>query len=390
MRNEIFLDNSSTTRPYDEVIDFMGVISKEVYGNPSSLHRKGIEAEREIKKSRQIIADSLRVNLNEIYFTSGGTESNNLAIMGYLSGNQRKGKHIITTSVEHPSVMEVYEYLKGIGYTVDYLSVDDAGVVNLEELKAKITDETSLISIILVNNEVGTIQPIDEIIRIKDSINRNTAIHVDAVQAFGKIDIFPKSTRIDMVSMSSHKIHGPKGVGALYVNKSLKINPLILGGGQESLLRSGTETVHAICGFGKAAEITFSNLKENYKEVETLKNTLKKEIYNNIEGFKIISPDISSPYIINIAFEGIKSEVLLHHLEERDIFVSTGSACSSRKKIYSRVLKAMGISPQYIDGAIRMSFSAYNTEEEILTVVNALKEILLRIRKTSAQRKCKR
>jgi len=390
MRNEIFLDNSSTTRPYDEVIDFMGVISKEVYGNPSSLHRKGIEAEREIKKSRQIIADSLRVNLNEIYFTSGGTESNNLAIMGYLSGNQRKGKHIITTSVEHPSVMEVYEYLKGIGYTVDYLSVDDAGVVNLEELKAKITDETSLISIILVNNEVGTIQPIDEIIRIKDSINRNTAIHVDAVQAFGKIDIFPKSTRIDMVSMSSHKIHGPKGVGALYVNKSLKINPLILGGGQESLLRSGTENVPGICGFGKAAEITFSNLKENYKEVETLKNTLKKEIYNNIEGFKIISPDISSPYIINIAFEGIKSEVLLHHLEERDIFVSTGSACSSRKKIYSRVLKAMGISPQYIDGAIRMSFSAYNTEEEILTVVNALKEILLRIRKTSAQRKCKR
>ncbi|HOV25446.1 MAG TPA: cysteine desulfurase family protein [Pseudobacteroides sp.] len=390
MRNEIFLDNSSTTRPYDEVIDFMGFISKEVYGNPSSLHRKGIEAEREIKKSRQIIADSLRVNINEIYFTSGGTESNNLAIMGYLSANPRKGKHIITTSIEHPSVMEVYEYLKSIGYTVDYISVDDAGIINLEELKAKITDETSLISIILVNNEVGTIQPIDEIIRIKDSINRNTAIHVDAVQAFGKIDIFPKSIGIDMVSMSSHKIHGPKGVGALYVNKSLKINSLILGGGQEALLRSGTENVPGICGFGKAAEITFSRLKENYKSVEALKNTLKKEIYNNIEDFKIISPDNSSPYILNIAFEGIKSEVLLHHLEERDIFVSTGSACSSRKKIHSRVLKAMGVSPHYIDGAIRISFSAYNTEEQIVEFVDALKEILGRIRKTSTKRRCKR
>ncbi|KNY25753.1 cysteine desulfurase family protein [Pseudobacteroides cellulosolvens] len=389
MNSEIFLDNSSTTKPYDEVIDLMGYISKEVYGNPSSLHRKGIEAEREVKKSRQIISDSLRVNLNEIYFTSGGTESNNLAIMGYLYGNQRKGKHIITTSVEHPSVMEVYEYLKSTGYTVDYLNVDSNGMVNLDELKSKITNETALISIILVNNEVGAIQPINEIIKIKDSINKNTVIHVDAVQAFGKIDIFPKSAGIDMMSMSSHKIHGPKGVGALYVNKSIKLNSMILGGGQESLLRSGTENVPGICGFGKAAEITFSKLKENYKLVEALKNTLVKELNNNIEDYRIISPDESIPYILNIAFGGIKSEVLLHHLEEKNIYISTGSACSSRKKIHSRVLKAMGIPPKYIDGAIRISFSSYNTEEQIITTVNSLKEILPRIRKTSAQRSCK-
>ncbi len=389
MSSEIFLDNSSTTKPYDEVIDLMGYISKEVYGNPSSLHRKGIEAEREIKKARQIISDNLRVNLNEIYFTSGGTESNNLAILGYLYGNQRKGRHIITTSVEHPSVMEVYEYLKSTGYTVDYLNVDSNGIVNLDELKSKITNETALISIILVNNEVGAIQPINEIVRIKDSVNKNTAIHVDAVQAFGKIDIFPKSSGIDMMSMSSHKIHGPKGVGALYVNKSIKLNSIILGGGQESLLRSGTENVPGICGFGKAAEITFSKLKENYKTVEALKNTLKKEIQDSIDDFMIISPDDSSPYILNIAFGGIKSEVLLHHLEEKDIYISTGSACSSRKKTHSRVLKSMGIPAKFIDGAIRISFSAYNTEEQIITTVNSIKEILPRIRKTSGQRSCK-
>lgn len=389
MSSEIFLDNSSTTKPYDEVIDLMGYISKEVYGNPSSLHKKGIEAEREIKKARQIISDNLRVNLNEIYFTSGGTESNNLAIIGYLYANQRKGKHIITTSVEHPSVMEVYEYLKSTGYTVDYLNVDSNGIIDLDELKSKITNETALISIILVNNEVGAIQPINEVVRIKDSINKNTAIHVDAVQAFGKIDIFPKSSGIDMMSMSSHKIHGPKGVGALYVNKSIKLNSIILGGGQESLLRSGTENVPGICGFGKAAEITFSNLKKNYKVVESLKNTLKKEIHDNIEDFMIISPDDSSPYILNIAFSGIKSEVLLHHLEEKNIYISTGSACSSRKKIHSRVLKAMGVPAKFIDGAIRISFSACNTEEQIITAVNSIKEILPRIRKTSGQRSCK-
>jgi cysteine desulfurase len=273
--------------------------------------------------------------------------------------------------------------LKSTGYAVDYLSVDSNGIVDIDELKSKITGETALISIILVNNEMGAIQPIDEIIKIKDSINKNTAIHLDAVQAYGKTDIFPKSIGIDMMSMSAHKIHGPKGIGALYVNKSIKLNPLLLGGGQESLLRSGTENVPGICGFGKAVEITFSNIKENYKAVEALKNTLKKEIYDNIEDYKIISPDISSPYILNVAFGGIKSEVLLHHLEERNIYISTGSACSSRKKIHSKVLKAMGVSSKYIDGAIRISLSAFNTEEQIIIAVNAIKDILPRIRKTS-------
>ncbi|HEY9058943.1 MAG TPA: cysteine desulfurase family protein [Pseudobacteroides sp.] len=383
MNNEIFLDNSSTTKPYDEVVELMGVISKEVYGNPSSLHKKGIEAEREIKKSRQVIADSLRVNSNEIYFTSGGTESNNLAITGYLFGNPRKGKHIITSSIEHPSVMEIYQHLESSGYTVDFLSVDSNGLVDMGELKSKITGETALISIILVNNEVGAIQPIDEIIKIKDSINKNAVIHVDAVQAYGKMDIFPKSVGIDMISMSAHKIHGPKGSGALYVNKSIRLNPLFLGGGQESLLRSGTENVPGICGFGKAVEITFKNMKENYKAVDALKGSFIMEIQKNIEDFRIISSENSSPYILNVAFGGIKSEVLLHHLEEKNIYVSTGSACSSRKKIHSRVLKAMGVPAKYIDGAIRISLSAFNTDDQVITAANAIKEILPRIRKTS-------
>ena len=383
MDKEIYLDNSATTRPFDEVIEYMNKVTRNTYGNPSSLHRMGIEAEKHIKKAREAIANSLSVESKEIIFTSGGTEANNLAIRGYLEANPRKGKHILTTAIEHPSVLEVYKYLSITGYSVDYLKVNNEGLIDLEELKSKIQDDTALISIILVNNEIGSIQPIDEIVRIKNSINRNTAIHVDAVQAYGKLRILPKKEGIDMMSFSSHKIHGPKGVGALYVDKSKRIKPIMLGGGQESSVRSGTENVPGICGFGLASEIVFRNLEDNYTKVERLRQSFINKLKDKMDRYKVVSPENSLPYILNVSFNSLRSEVLLHHLEEKNIFVSTGSACFSRKNIHSHVLKALGLAACDIEGAIRFSFSSMNNEEDIEVAIEALKEIVPKIQLVS-------
>lgn len=381
---EIYLDNSATTRPYDEVVDYMNEINRFMYGNPSSLHTKGMEAEKLVKKAREVIADSLKVDSKEIYFTSGGTESNNLAIRGYLEANPRKGKHIITTQIEHPSVLEVYRYLEKQGYTVDFIGVDRNGVIHLDELKAKINKETSLISVVWVNNETGVIQPLSEIVQMKNAINRHAALHVDAIQAYGKFMIAPKKTGIDMLTISSHKIHGPKGVGALYVDSSVRIRPILFGGGQESLLRSGTENVPGIGGFGKAAEMAAEKLDENRMKVQRLKSTLTEGLNKICSNCKVISSDYSSPYILSVAFREIKAEVLLHHLEQKKIFVSSGSACSSRKNSHSHVLAAMGLEACYIGGAIRFSFSAQNNEEEIRATIEAVKEILPRIQRKRA------
>lgn len=377
---EIYLDNSATTRPYDEVIEYISKINKEIYGNPSSLHLKGLEAEKHIKNAREIIAKSLSVENQEIYFTSGGTESNNLAILGYLEANPRKGKKIITTKIEHPSVLEVYKYLMEKGYSVHFLNVDYKGIIDLDSLKEAIDEETALISIIYVNNEIGSVQPISDIVEIKNQKNRDTVIHLDAVQAYGKMKIAPKKLGIDLMSISSHKIHGPKGVGALYVKKGLKVKPLFVGGGQELAMRSGTENVSGICGFGMAADITNKKIEENYlqcaKIKEYFKNRLKEEFSEDV---LIISSKDSSPYILNVSFSNIKAEVLLHHLEMKNIFVSTGSACSSRRNTHSHVLKALGIRPERIDGAIRFSFSAFNSIDEMEYTIEVLKEILPRI-----------
>lgn len=379
MHREIYLDNSATTRPFDEVIDYMNDINRNMYGNPSSLHTKGIEAERLIKKARETIADSMNVTAREIYFTSGGTESNNLAVSGYLEANPRKGKHIITTNIEHPSVLEVYRNLENHGYAVDYIDVDSSGIINIEDLKAKITGDTALISIILVNNEIGSVQPIEEIVKAKNSINRETVIHVDAVQAYGKFILMPKKQGVDMVSISSHKIHGPKGVGALYVSKSIRIKPIIFGGGQESMLRSGTENVAGICGFGLAAEMIFRNIEENRSKVEKLRALFIDKLKDSTLQYRIVSPGNSSPYILNVSFGNVRAEVLLHHLEEKNIYVSTGSACSSRKNVHSHVLKALGLEACDIEGAVRFSFSALNNEQDITDTLEALAEILPRI-----------
>lgn len=377
---EIYLDNSATTRPYDEVIDYICNINKNVYGNPSSMHSKGLEAEKHIKSAREAIAKSLGADNQEIYFTSGGTEANNLAILGYLDANPRKGKHIITTKIEHPSVLEVYKLLGSKGYRVDFLDVDSKGIIDLESLKGSISNDTALISVTYVNNEIGTLQPLSDIVDIKNIINRDTAIHVDAIQAYGKIKIVPKKLGIDLMSMSSHKIHGPKGAGALYIRKGIRILPILSGGGQEFSLRSGTENVSGICGFGMAADIIHKNLEENYEKCSKLKSYFIDKLINEFgEAAFVISPEASSPYILNVAFANIRSEVLLHHLEMKNIFVSTGSACSSRKNVHSHVLKALGLKPDMIEGAVRFSFSAFNTSEDIDETINALKEILPQI-----------
>jgi cysteine desulfurase len=379
MQREIYLDNSATTRQYDEVTDIMAETARNFYGNPSSLHTKGIEAERLVKASRESLAEFLDVNSNEIYFTSGGTESNNLAIRGYLEANPRKGRHIIATKTEHPSVLEVYKNLAASGFITDFINVDSNGQIDLDELKQKICEDTSLISIILVNNETGAIQPIEEIVNIKNDINRHASIHVDAVQAFGKIKLLPKKTGIELMSISSHKIHGPKGVGALYVSNSIKIKPVLFGGGQESLLRSGTENVPGIVGFGLAVERTFNNMETNLKHVAELKHCFVNKLKDSSFEYSVLSPAISSEYILNVAFKGLRAEVLLHHLEERKIYVSTGSACSSRKKVRSHVLTAMGIMPELVDGAVRFSFSTLNNLSDIEETMCALEDIVPRL-----------
>ena len=376
MSNEIYLDNSATTKPYDEVVDYIVEVSRKYYGNPSSLHNKGIEAENLIKKARFQIANVLKADSKEIVFTSGGTESNNMAILGYLRGNPRAGKHIITSEIEHPSVLEVFKQLSKEGYRVDYIPVDNHGIIKLEALKKVADKETGLFSFMLTNNEVGSIQPVSEINKIRKEVCPSAIIHIDAVQAFCKTQIYPAIMNIDLLSVSSHKIHGPKGIGALYIRKGIRVKPLLLGGGQETALRSGTENVPAICGFGLAAELTSGKMEENNKKVSALRKYFVETIRENFKDAVINSSEDALPYIVNVSFPNLKSEVLLHHLEQKNIYVSTGSACSSHKSSNSHVLKAMGVPAGYIDGAIRFSFSSANTEEELKTTVEALKEII--------------
>ena len=380
MKQIIYLDNSATTRPYDEVTGHMADVAANTYGNPSSMHTLGIEAERLVKASRDTLAKCLEADPREIYFTSGGTESNNMAIRGYLEGNPRRGKHIITTAIEHPSVLEVFKALEKQGYKVDFLGVDQEGRIRPEELGSKITAETALISLILVNNETGAIQPLEEIAALRDRINKDTAIHLDAVQAFGKLRLSPSRAGVELMSVSSHKIHGPKGVGALYAARSVRLKPLLYGGGQEALMRSGTENVPGISGFGLAADMTFKRLDENGGKVLELKRKFIRGLEESGLEHMLVTPGNSSPYILNAAFADVKAEVLLHHLEERKIFVSTGSACSSRKNVRSHVLSAMGVAPGLIDGAVRFSFSAFNTGDEVETAVRELADIVPRIR----------
>jgi cysteine desulfurase len=380
MLKDIYLDNGATTKIDTYIVDYMNTVNMNFYGNPSSLHNKGIETERLIKNSRESLANSLAVKSKEIIFTAGGTEANNLAIIGFLSANKRRGEHIITSSIEHPSVLEVFRYMEKLGFEVDIIDVDEKGYINLEQYKNILREDTVLISFIFANNEIGTIQNINEIVKIKNTVNPNIKIHIDAVQGYGKLDIFPNRIGIDLMSLSGHKIHGPKGIGALYIKEGLKINPIIFGGGQENNLRSGTENVPAIAALGMAVDNIFKRRNENFNYIKELNEYFINKLKESNLDFIKISPKNASPYILSIGFSDIKAEVLLHHLEVYNIFVSTGSACSSKKNKKSHVIKAIKVNQKYNEGVLRFSFSKDNKIEDIDFTIEKINEIIPKIK----------
>jgi len=376
---DIYLDNSATTKPYKEVIDKMVYALSTDYANPSSLHRKGIEVEKNIKNIRQNIARTIGAKDKEIYFTSGGTESNNTIIRGVASINKKRKNHIISTTIEHPSVLNTLKDLETEGYEVTYLEVDKDGKINIEEFKKSIKPTTCLVTIMHVNNEVGSIQPIQEIGKYIKSLDDKIYLHVDAVQSYTKINFRPSKYNIDFMSVSGHKFHGPKGIGFMYIKENNRIKPILTGGGQEIGIRSGTENTPGIYGLGEAVRIINEDLDNKIEKIKSLRDLLKNEIINNIDDIKLNSPSDGVCHILNVTFYGIKGEVLLHYLEQKGVYVSTGSACSSKKK-GSHVLNAMGLSPQEIEGAIRFSLSDLNTEDEIKEAVKILKESISDLR----------
>ena len=376
----VYLDNSSTTRVYKEGAELAADIMYNLYGNPSSLHRKGIEAEKLIKRAKEQIADSLKANPTEIYFTSGGTESDNLAIIGAC--RMSRGRHILSTNIEHPAVLNTLQHLEKKGYEVELIPVGKDGKVNVEKLASKIRKDTALVSVMYVNNEIGTIEPVEKIGKIVKSANPSTAFHIDAVQAYGKIPFTAASTGADFISLSSHKIHGPKGVGALYVKNKAKLAPIIFGGGQQNNIRPGTENVPGIAAFGLAAEKSCSKVLENGRKMELLKARLKEGILSKLDDVVVNTPaNDSAPHILNVSFGYVKSEVLLHSLETDGIYVSSGSACSSHKKGPSYVLTAIGTDRKMIDGSIRFSLSEFITEEDIDYTIERVVENVKKIRR---------
>lgn len=380
---EAYLDNSATTRCLENVRDIVVKTMMEDYGNPSSRHRKGMEAEKYLRDAREKIARTLKVNEKEIFFTSGGTESNNWALVGAALANRRAGMHIITTAVEHAAVIQPMMYLEEQGFRVTYLPVDRYGRISLSALQEAVCEDTILVSVMYVNNELGAVEPVEEIGRFLKEKHPNILFHVDAIQAYGKYRIFPKRLGIDMLSVSGHKIHGPKGVGFLYINERVKIRPLILGGGQQKGMRSGTDNVPGIAGLGEAAREAYQDFEEKRAHLLALKKYFMEEaaklpdvVLNSLSG------EEGAPHIVSVSFRGVRSEVLLHALEERGIYVSSGSACSSNKKLpVSTVLKEIGMERDLLDATLRFSFSRFNTEEELAYSIGVLKELLPMLRK---------
>lgn len=376
----IYLDNSATTRQYDEVTDLMSDLMREDYGNPSSLHHMGVAAEGHLKKARRRLADAAGCSTDEIFFTSGGTESDNLALRGTAYARRRRGKKLVTTSVEHPAVLETFKALEKEGYDTEIVGVDGEGFVDLKQLEQAVDDETILVSIMHVNNEVGTIQPLAEAAGMK----RNAYLHSDCVQSFGKMAV-PAGV-VDLASFSAHKIHGPKGVGALYVRKGINMIPQQTGGGQEREMRSGTENVPGIAGFGLAAETAYRDIEEETEKIAAMRDHLAQGIRDEIRDVRFNTPDHDTVCsILNVSFLGTRGEVILHTLEQSGIYVSTGSACSSRKP-GSHVLSAMGLDSREIEGAIRFSLSRFNTMDEIEETVDALKKAVASFRRLGSFR----
>jgi len=379
---EVYFDNSATTRVLDSVKDVVVRVMTEDYGNPSSRHRKGMEAEGYVRQAAAEIARTLRVKDREILFTSGGTESNNMALIGCAMANHRAGKHIISTGVEHASVYNPLAFLERKGFEVTYLSVDKEGHISLEELKQAVRPDTILVSVMYVNNEVGAIEPVEEIAALVHKENPAILFHVDAIQAYGKLIIRPKKQGIDLLSVSAHKIHGPKGAGFLYIDERVKINPLLYGGGQQRDMRSGTENVPGIAGLGVAAKEMYRNHEEKIAYIADLKNYLIEKLealegvtVNSLRGME------SAPHIVSASFEGIRGEVLLHALEDKGIYVSSGSACSSNHPAISGTLRAMGVKKDLLDSTLRFSLCVFNKKEEVDYCAEALKGLLPALRR---------
>lgn len=380
---EVYLDNSATTMCYPEVGELVYKVMCRDYGNPSSMHRKGVQAEHYIREAREELAKILKVNAKEIFFTSGGTESDNLALIGCARANRRAGNHLITSAIEHPAILNTMRYLEEEeGFRVTYLPVDAKGRVKLEALQEALCPETILVSIMYVNNEVGTVQPVTEAAQMVKSYNRSILFHTDAVQGFGKYHIYPKRAGIDLLTASGHKIHGPKGTGFLYIGTGVKIKPVVFGGEQQKNIRSGTENVPGIAGLGLAAKMIYRDLD--------MKTALMRELKDHfISGIGKIDNTVihghidegSAPHIISVGIAGVRSEVLLHALEEKGIYVSSGSACSSNHPAVSGVLKGIGAAREYLDATLRFSMSEFTTKEEIDYTLETLYNCIPTLRK---------
>lgn len=386
---EVYLDNSATTRAFPEVAELMTRIMCEDYGNPSSLHMKGVGAEQYLRYAKETLARILKVNEKEILFTSGGTESDNLALIGCAMANARRGRHLITTRIEHPAILQTMRYLESQGFCVTYLPVDHYGRIRLEDLQRAMTPNTILVSIMHTNNEIGALQPVAEAGALIKRMNPGTLFHVDAVQGFGKARIYPRKMNIDLLSVSGHKIHGPKGVGFLYINERVKIQQISYGGGQQMNLRSGTENVPGIAGLAKAAEILYEHYDEDIERIRQCKRRFiegVRKIDNVVINGLVPGDDTgeeSAPHIVSVSFKGVRSEVLLHTLEEKEIYVSAGSACSAHKPLPSATLKAIGVDKELLESTIRFSFSVFTTPEEIDVCLQLLYDRIPMLRKYS-------
>ena len=373
---EVYLDNAATTVCYPETADIVRETMLLAYGNPSSMHHKGVEAEGYIRHTTEILADILKVKEKEIYYTSGGTEADNWALTGTAQAYRRRGKHIISTAVEHPAVSATLESLKEQGFEVTILPVDREGFVSAEQVCEALRENTILASVMMVNNEIGTLEPVAEIGERIHKAKPDIVFHVDAVQAFGKYRIRPKTMQIDLLSVSGHKIHGPKGIGFLYADERVRLVPLVHGGGQQKGMRSGTDNVSGVAGLGAAAQKMYADLEQNVEQMRRCRGLLAEGLAD-MEGVVLhgpADPDRTAPYIQNASFVGIRSEVLLHTLEDKGIYVSAGSACSTHKRSGSPTLTALGCPEKEKESAIRFSFSEKTTEEEIRYTLQTLRE----------------
>ena len=374
---EVYLDNSATTRCFDSVAELVCKVMTSDYGNPSSMHNKGVESEKYIRHAREIIAKNLKVNEKEILFTSGGTEADNLALIGTAYANYRAGRHLVTTAIEHPAILQTMQYLEKQGFEVTYLPVDTNGRIRLEDLRRALRPDTILVSVMHTNNEIGSLQPIAQAGELIKRYNPAIVFHVDAVQGYGKFRIYPKRMYIDLLSVSGHKIHGPKGIGFLYMNDRVKMKPILFGGGQQNGFRSGTENVPAIAGLGIAVEEMMSHMEEDVDRMYELKEYFASEVVRN-EGVYVngLTGRDSAPHVISVSFGGVRSEVMLHALEDKGIYVSAGSACSSHKRESSATLRAIGVPKDLLDSTLRFSMSVFTTREEIDYTLKTISELL--------------